>query len=105
MKTACRTGPGRIESGPSAARKFLPVLFSVFFVFIALAEAAYPCEQCCDSPCTAVCLGGASCLSCDDSASERIAGPEETGNRMALDPASLPAARTPADEIFHPPLL
>ena len=86
-------------------RKFLPVLFSIFFVFVALAETAHPCEQSCDSPCPAVCLGSACGIYCDDSATERIAGPEETGNRIAFDSASVPAARLTADEIFHPPLV
>lgn len=86
-------------------RKFLPVLFSIFFVFVALAETVSVCEECCDSPCPAVCLGSACGISCDDSATERIAGPEETGNRIAFDSASVPAARLSADEIFHPPLL
>ena len=85
-------------------RKLLPVLFSILFVFVALAETACAYEQSCDTPCAAVCLGGACGMYCNDSASERIAGPEETGNRIALDSASVPAARLSADEIFHPPL-
>ncbi|MBI4351291.1 MAG: hypothetical protein HY550_07620 [Elusimicrobia bacterium] len=86
-------------------RKFLPVIFSVFFVFVALAETVSACEERCDSPCPAVCLGSACGVYCDDSATERIAGPEETGNRTALGSAAVLVARLSADEIFHPPLV
>jgi len=86
-------------------RRFLSVLLSVFIVFVALAETAHAYEQSCDSPCPAVCLGSACGMYCNDSASERIAEPQETGNRVALDSASVPAARITADEIFHPPLV
>ena len=85
-------------------RRFLSVLLSVFIVFVALAETAHAYEQSCDSPCPTVCLGSACGMYCDDSASERIAGPEETGNRIVSDSASVLVARIAADEIFHPPL-
>ncbi len=80
------------------------MLFSISFVFAVLAETADPCEQCCDCPCPVVCMGGTCGIYCDASVSERSTGPEETGNRITPGSASVPAARIPADEIFHPPL-
>jgi len=86
-------------------RKLLPVLFSVFFVFVALAETNHSHEQDCDSPCPAVCLGSACGMYCDDSGSVGVAGPEDTVEKTAPDSASIFVARLSDDEIFHPPLV
>ena len=85
-------------------RTLLPVLFSVFFVFVALAETSHSHERDCDSPCPAVCLGSACGMYCDDSGSVSVSDPEDTEEKAALDPASIFVARLSDDEIFHPPL-
>ena len=84
-------------------RKLLPVFFSVFLVFVALAETSHFHEQACDSPCPAVCLGACG-LYCDDAGAGSLADPKDTQIRAVCYNGFVFAAQISEDEIFHPPL-
>ncbi|MDO8803558.1 MAG: hypothetical protein Q7R35_03925 [Elusimicrobiota bacterium] len=85
-------------------RRSLPVFFSLFLIFVALAETTHTHEQSCDAPCAAVCLGSSCGVYCDNSGAKSLADPKDSESREVFNTGSLFIVRLPEDEIFHPPL-
>jgi len=82
--------------------RLIPLLFSFFLVFTALAETTHCHTQSADAPCPAVCLG-APCASYCDNASTRSVEPADNKKPAATSFAEVFVPRLSEDEIFHPP--
>jgi|GEM_PF-4930741 len=82
--------------------RLIPLLFSLFLVFTALAETTHCHTQAADAPCPAVCLG-APCANYSDNASTCSVEPADDEKTVAASFPEVFVPRLSEDEIFHPP--
>ncbi|MDQ7774048.1 MAG: hypothetical protein RDU13_11075 [Elusimicrobiales bacterium] len=84
--------------------RLIPLLFSFFLVFTALAETTHCHSQSADAPCPAVCLG-APCASYCENASAGPVAPADNEKPAASAYVKDFVPLLSEDEIFHPPVV
>lgn len=90
-------------SATESMRRLLPIMFSLLFVFTALAETAHCEEQAADEPCASVCLSNCCGLLAADPDPRVSAAPAPDEVSAAVPAEAVFVYRILEDEIFHPP--
>lgn len=84
-------------------RRILPLMFSLFLVFTALAETTHAHAQAADAPCPAVCLNNCCGLLVANPGSQVLAVPVPNALPANVSSRTVFVHRISDDEIFHPP--